>query len=160
MVGLQTEQERNESWFPSLSYKTRIYAVGVLFATGCLVSILASMLLWTGRVVPFAVFYSIGNLMAMFSTVFLIGPKSQCSRMWQKERAGATAVYFIAMIATLVIAFAVSNPAPACLVLIIVQFLAGAWYSLSYIPFARSAVLSCLGVKSGGAGSVAGGMGV
>ena len=35
----------------------------------------------------FAVAYSLGNLLMMLSTVFLVGPKKQCQSMWTGHRA-------------------------------------------------------------------------
>ena len=73
--------------------------------------------------------------------------------MWKETRAIATAVYLICIVATLVVA---SLPEETlehgaktgiCITLIIVQFIALCWYCLSYIPYARSMVKNCLGIK-------------
>mmetsp|Transcript_19256 Transcript_19256/g.32142 ORF Transcript_19256/g.32142 Transcript_19256/m.32142 type:complete len:125 (+) Transcript_19256:1324-1698(+) len=120
-----------------------MYGCFICFGCGVLVSILASLFLWTGHTTKFAIFYTFGNLIAMCSSLFLVGPKRQCQSMWKKERAAATIIYFSAMIATLIIAFVAKNPSAACLILIIIQFLAGTWYTLSYVPGARTAVKAC-----------------
>jgi hypothetical protein len=55
----------------------------------------------------------------------------------------ATFVYLISIGLTLAAAF---NKAPAAIVLmlIVIQYLALIWYSLSFIPYARGMVMNCL----------------
>jgi hypothetical protein len=149
VAGLSSPEEENESCFPGLTYQQRLTGVVVCFGSGCLISILSSLFLWTGNIRGFAIFYTFGNLCAICSTLFLMGPKRQCAAMWKQHRAGATVIYFLAMVCTLVIAFVASHPAPACLVLTLIQFCAGCWYALSYIPYARQMVLTCCKDQAG-----------
>ncbi len=148
-AGLSSPQEENESCFPGLTYQQRLTGFVVCFAAGCLISILSSLFLWTANIKGFAIFYTLGNLMAILSTLFLMGPKRQCAAMWKQHRAGATAIYFLSMICTLIIAFVATHPAPACLVLTLIQFCAGCWYGLSYVPYARQLVLTCCKDQAG-----------
>jgi len=101
-----------------------------------------------GNIVGFAIFYTLGNIVAMSSTLFLMGPKKQCGMMWKKDRAVATSVYLVTMILTLVIGIA-TNKKLACIILLVIQSLAATWYSLSYIPFARQAVTACCKESTG-----------
>ncbi|KAK6259247.1 Vesicle transport protein [Theobroma cacao] len=73
------------------------------------------------------------------STAFLIGPKRQVSMMLDPVRIYATAIYLASMIIALFCAFYVHNKL-LTLLAIILEFGALIWYSLSYIPFARSMV--------------------
>mmetsp|Transcript_3920 Transcript_3920/g.7573 ORF Transcript_3920/g.7573 Transcript_3920/m.7573 type:complete len:194 (-) Transcript_3920:14-595(-) len=143
VVGMQTEAERNDSLFPDLTMQQRLYGVLACFSAGLLVSALSSMFLWSFKTRQFAVFYTIGNILAMGSTLFLVGPRRQCTVMFKNERRIATCVYFFAMFLTLITAFSLEHAAAPCLVLIIIQFSAGVWYTLSFIPFARQSCKSC-----------------
>lgn len=80
--------------------------------------------------------------MALTSTCFLMGPVNQCKKMFAKTRIIATIVMFVALIMTLVAAFALKKRALAML-MVVIQFLAMTWYSLSYIPYARDAAKKC-----------------
>jgi len=98
-----------------------------------------------GRPEKFAVPYTLGNILSIGSTAFLIGPAKQLQNMTNPQRLGATIIYVIAMLLTLIVAFKRIS-AILCLVLIIVQMGALVWYCASYIPFARQLLSS--GVNS------------
>ncbi|KAG5609666.1 hypothetical protein H5410_020947 [Solanum commersonii] len=73
------------------------------------------------------------------STAFLIGPKRQVTMMLDPVRIYATAIYIASIIIALFCALYVRNKL-LTLLSIILEFGALIWYSLSYIPFARSMV--------------------
>ena len=115
-------------------------------------SLLSSSALVKGDITNFAVFYSLGNIIAISSTGFVWGPKKQCKKMFHKSRAIATVIYLVCIVATLIVACAdlgMENGAKiaVCIVLIIIQFIALCWYCLSYIPYARTMVKNCLGIR-------------
>jgi hypothetical protein len=83
--------------------------------------------------------YTIGNLLSLLSTGFLIGPVRQLKNMFHRKRAVATLIYLGALIGTLAVAFT-THSVIATLLMILVQFCAMAWYTLSYIPYARDVV--------------------
>ncbi|XLV02660.1 hypothetical protein S245_016997, partial [Arachis hypogaea] len=87
----------------------------------------------------FAVAFTLGNLLSLGSTAFLIGPKRQFTMMLDPVRIYATAIYIASMIIALFCALYVHNKL-LTLLAIILEFGALIWYSLSYIPFARSMV--------------------
>ncbi|XP_042581098.1 vesicle transport protein SFT2A-like [Cyprinus carpio] len=91
-------------------------------------------------VILFIVFYTLGNICSLVSTMFLMGPVKQQKRMCDKTRAFATVVMLTCLVLTLCAAFWWKIFA-LTLLFVILQVLAFAWYSLSYIPFARDAVL-------------------
>ncbi|KAH0682665.1 hypothetical protein KY289_020417 [Solanum tuberosum] len=72
-------------------------------------------------------------------TAFLIGPKRQVTMMLDPVRIYATAIYIASIIIALFCALYVRNKL-LTLLSIILEFGALIWYSLSYIPFARSMV--------------------
>lgn len=125
----------------TLTYKQRMYGFGCCFTLGVMVSLLA--FLYWGDLVKFAVLYSIGNIIALCSTMFLMGPAKQVKRMFKKDRAAATVIYLLSIVMTLVFALALKDTFLTVLAMII-QFIALTWYALSYIPFARKAVKNCM----------------
>ncbi|XP_043925452.1 vesicle transport protein SFT2A isoform X1 [Protopterus annectens] len=125
----------------SLSFGTRLKWFAICFVSGILCSILGTALLWI-NVKLFAVFYTLGNLAALASTCFLMGPVKQLKRMFEPTRLIATIVVILCLILTLCAALWWGKKGLAVLFCIL-QFLAMTWYSLSYIPFARDAVMKC-----------------
>lgn len=152
-VGLQptAREEAINNLCPSLSFKQRVYGFAICFVIGLVIS-LTSMLsfsqLLKGNPRPFAIKYTLGNVLSIASTLFLMGPKRQCKRMSAPTRAGAVVVYIGAMVATIVVScFVHIKPdnvhAMLVLVCIVVQFLAMFWYALSYIPYGRRMFKAC-----------------
>ncbi|KHJ88404.1 SFT2-like protein [Oesophagostomum dentatum] len=79
---------------------------------------------------------SIGAILSLASTCFLMGPVGQCKKMFDKSRWLAS-LFYVGFIALALIAGLVLKNAPLALVSIGGQYVAMAWYSLSYIPYAR-----------------------
>ncbi|XP_047432260.1 vesicle transport protein SFT2B-like [Mugil cephalus] len=125
----------------TLSCGTRMKCFAFSFILGVLCSVLGSCLLFIPSLglALFAVFYSVGNILALASTMFLVGPWRQVRTMCAKERALATIIMLVCLLLTLCAAFWWRNNTLA-LVFCVLQFLAFTWYGLSYIPFARDAV--------------------
>ncbi|XP_052651201.1 vesicle transport protein SFT2B isoform X2 [Harpia harpyja] len=119
----------------SLGWGTRVKGFVACFAIGCLCSLLGSCLLWVPKkgLILFAVFYTLGNIASIGSTLFLMGPMKQLKRMFEPTR----------LIATIVMLWRKEGLA---LLFCIFQFFALAWYSISFIPFARDAVKKCISV--------------
>ncbi|XP_027760165.1 vesicle transport protein SFT2B isoform X2 [Empidonax traillii] len=78
----------------SLSWGTRVKGFVACFAIGCLCSVLGSCLLWIPRkgLILFAVFYTLGNIASIGSTLFLMGPMKQLKKMFEPTRLIATVV--------------------------------------------------------------------
>ncbi|XP_067357320.1 SFT2 domain containing 2b isoform X1 [Channa argus] len=115
-------------WMYSLSvFWTVVMGTGMLWIPGAGLAV-------------FAVLYTVGNLFALASTMFLVGPLRQLKSMCAKERAFATVIMMVCLALTLCAAFWWKNNGLA-LLFCILQFLAFTWYGLSYIPFARDAVI-------------------
>lgn len=69
-----------------------------------------------------------------------MGPLKQIKKMCDKTRALATGIMITCLVLTFCAAFWWKNKGLA-LLFCILQFLAFTWYSLSYIPFARDAII-------------------
>lgn len=127
----------------TLSYSTRVKWFAICFGVGILCSILGSALLFVpGGLKLFAVFYTLGNIAALSSTCFLMGPLKQLKRMFEPTRLIATIVMLLCLALTLCAVFWWGKRGLA-IIFCILQFLAMTWYSISYIPFARDAVIKC-----------------
>uniref|UniRef100_A0A803L519 Vesicle transport protein n=1 Tax=Chenopodium quinoa TaxID=63459 RepID=A0A803L519_CHEQI len=108
------------------------------FNRNCTLSTKQSMLVFFNPI-KFGIAFTLGNLLAIGSTAFLIGPKRQVAMMLDPVRIYATALYLASMIIALFCALYVHNKL-LTLLAITLEFGALTWYSLSYIPFARSMV--------------------
>ncbi|XP_051148289.1 uncharacterized protein LOC127263349 isoform X2 [Andrographis paniculata] len=108
------------------------------FNRNCTLSTKQSMLVFF-HPIKFGITFSFGNVLALGSTAFLIGPKRQLTMMLDPVRIYATAIYMASIIIALFCAEYVQNKL-LTLLAIVLEFGALVWYSLSYIPFARSMV--------------------
>eukprot|EP01031_Cornospumella_fuschlensis_P045737 gene45737-55981_t len=130
---------------PNLSYKHRIIGYAACTSLGFLLSLIGTFILFggtsTANVRIFALLYVFGNLIALCATGFLLGPRKQCIKMWLPTRRWSTAFYLLMIIVVFVVAILKQNVF-LVLFLLVIEILAGTWYSISYIPFARRIVLT------------------
>ncbi|XP_061539768.1 SFT2 domain containing 2a isoform X2 [Phycodurus eques] len=126
----------------TLGWGTRVKGFIACFVVGGVCAILGVCLLFLPRIglILFIVFYTFGNICALCSTMFLLGPMKQLKRMCDKTRALATTIMITCLVLTLCAVFWWKNFGLA-LFFVILQVLSFAWYSLSYIPFVRDAIL-------------------
>lgn len=91
----------------------------------------------------FALLYSIGNVLAISGTCFLWGPKKQVTSMFETaDRTIASGLYLGCLVGTILLC--VLYPKwYLVLPMIIVQMLAGLWYTLSFFPRIRRWILGC-----------------
>lgn len=148
LVGMDVEEEpvEEESSFAfmddfnrscTLSYQQRLYGFATCLVAGIACTLLSMLVFFNP--IKFGITFSFGNLLSIGSTVFLIGPKRQVTMMLDPVRIYATAIYFASIIIALFCALYVHNKL-LTLLAIFLEFGALIWYSLSYIPFARSMV--------------------
>jgi len=145
------EQKEPEWWEElnkncTLSKTTRFYGFGICFCLGALCTFMSSIFLWQILKHPakFAITYTVGNIISLLSTGFVIGPCKQVKNMFKPVRVAATLIYFCSMALTLVFAIKFQSVA-GVIVCCIVQFCALAWYCLSYIPYGRQLAMRCCG---------------
>jgi hypothetical protein len=126
-----------------VSLANRLVAFVACVVTGFVIS--AGSLLVLFHPVKFAVLYTLGNMLSIGSSMFLRGPSKHCSTMFAEKRRMATGILLACMAATLTVAlWKGSAMLWLVIVLVCVQCLALAWYTLSYIPYARTAVKSAV----------------
>lgn len=145
-MGYNTEQEKKEACFPSLTYKERMIGFAVCFGMGLLIQIFSMGSLFKlliGKPGKFAVMYSFGNIFSIFGTFFLMGPVSQFKRMSDPKRKYTTISFVVALIMTL-ISYYVFHSKLLTLIFLIIQFASYTAYCLSYIPYGRYICKRCL----------------
>ena len=135
-------EEKNELC-PSLTFKQRIICFFSTLLLGVIFGILAWVAIFQHNYVQFGIFITLSNVAALGGSMFLAGPMKQAKKMFEETRWIATTVYLMAMVLTLVAAFAIKSPG-LVIVCCIFQYLAMVWYGLSYIPYARTAVKNCV----------------
>jgi len=137
-----------ESAFSSLGLtkSQRLYGfVGCLVA-GFVLSLLGAILFFVGQLSTFAVLYGLGTLVSLVGTGFVIGFARQLKLMFKPVRVLATIILVVSVVLVFIGAFVLRSDI-LCIVFVIIQYLAYTWYSLSYIPYARSAVLKGIGMN-------------
>lgn len=95
----------------TLSWKHRLYGFAICLGIGGFFSVLS--IIFVGAILSnpgaFAVPYTLGNICAIGSTMFLIGPWRQLKNMFNPTRLIATLIYLGAMALTLWAAFGLQS---------------------------------------------------
>ncbi|OWY98986.1 Vesicle transport protein [Phytophthora megakarya] len=133
---------------PSLSYQERIIGCITCFLLGFLLSLGSTFRLAKlvhGNPAPFAIAYTIGNILSICCTTFFVGPWKQIQTMFHSKRRYSAVVYVVFMFLTLLLCFNhhIHHRLLLVLLSVLVQFMALVWYTLSYVPYGRSIALSC-----------------
>jgi len=128
-----------------LTRTQRLYGFGGCLAIGFLLSLLGSILLFVGQLGSFAVLYAMGTIVALIGTGFLIGFFTQIKLMFKPVRVIASVVFLASIGLVFVGAFVLGNEI-LCIIFVIIEYLAYTWYTLSYIPYARDAILKLIGM--------------
>ncbi|XP_012090079.1 vesicle transport protein SFT2B isoform X1 [Jatropha curcas] len=138
------DEEKGESFLDdeseglcSLSPTQRMYAFAACLVTG-LACMFLSLIVFA-KPIKFALLFTFGNVLAVGSTAFLIGPVQQLSMMFDSGRVYATSIYIGFVVISLICALWIHSKI-LTVIAIICEICALIWYSLSYIPFARSMV--------------------
>lgn len=142
---------------PPLTWQERLGGCLACFILGYIIS-LGSFFrfkdLLQGNPKAFVLYTTVGNIISLLGSFFLAGPVSQFRKMLHPSRKVATVVYISCMILTLVVALVFDNnnsstqkkvQGVVLLGLIGAQYVAVAWYTLSYIPFARQIAKRLIG---------------
>ena len=144
-LGYETEEEKQENCFPSLSYKERLMGFAFCFVIGLLIQFLSmgSILGVLGKPEKFALLYTFGNIFSICGTFFLMGPLAQFKKMIDPVRRNTSLVFVFSLIMTLICVYVI-HAKILTLVFLIIQFGAYVWYCLSYIPWGREICSKCL----------------
>ncbi|OMO88393.1 Vesicle transport protein, Got1/SFT2-like protein [Corchorus capsularis] len=138
------EEERAESFLDeesegicSLSTTQRMYAFAACLLSGLVLMFLALFVF--AKPIKFALLFTLGNVLAVGSTAFLMGAEQQLRMMFDPVRVYATAIYIGFVVLALICALWIQSKI-LTLLAIICEICALIWYCLSYIPFARRIV--------------------
>ncbi|KAF9820170.1 hypothetical protein IEO21_01603 [Rhodonia placenta] len=131
--------------FLGLSRTQRLYGFGACLAIGFILSILGSVMLFIGQLGTFAVLYAFGTVISLVGTGFLLGFMKQFKMMFKPVRVVATIIFLVSIVLVFIMAFVVDSDAYSS-VFVIIEYIAYTWYTLSYIPYARTAVLKFFGM--------------
>uniref|UniRef100_A0A0V0HUB3 Vesicle transport protein n=1 Tax=Solanum chacoense TaxID=4108 RepID=A0A0V0HUB3_SOLCH len=141
ILGENEEQQDNlfgdQEALCSVSPLQRVYGFAACLLAGFICMFL-SMIVFI-KPIKFALLFTFGNMLAIGSTTFLIGPMQQLSMMMDPIRAYATSMYVGCVVLALICALWIHSKI-LTLLAIICEICALVWYSLSYIPFARRMV--------------------
>lgn len=143
----ETQFFEGDSAFSSLGLTRtqRLYGFVACYIVGMVLSILGTVMLIIGGLGSFSVLYALGTIVSLIGTGFLIGFRKQLKLMFKPVRIVATVV-FLAMIIMIFISAFVLHSSTLCIIFVVLEYLAFLWYTLSYIPYARSAVLKVFGL--------------
>lgn len=136
----------------NLSWYQRIALFAMCFGTGVLLISLSFSFLPVIVLVPhkFAASFAMGNLLAIFSTCLLVGPRAQLQSMFSPVRAVASSIYLVSLFITLFAAFFGGKLRYIIvLVALVAQVAALCWYALSYIPYGRQMMSRMVGAFTG-----------
>ncbi|TDL27273.1 SFT2-domain-containing protein [Rickenella mellea] len=136
-------QEESAFAFMTPSKTTRLYGFVGCLGLGFVLSLLGTLMLFIGSLTSFAFLYGLGTVISLVGTGFVVGFFSQLKLMFKPVRVVATFLLLGSIGLIFVGAFVLDNGI-LCIIFVIIQFLAYTWYTLSYIPYARTAVKSFL----------------
>jgi len=123
-----------------LTRTQRLYGFAGSYVLGLVLSMLGTVMLIIGSHSSFAVLYALGTVVSLIGTGFLIGFAKQIKLMFKPVRVVATIV-FLAMVVMIFISAFVIGSSTLCIIFVVLEYLAFLRYTLSYIPYARTAVL-------------------
>ncbi|KAI9920512.1 hypothetical protein PsorP6_015666 [Peronosclerospora sorghi] len=87
-----------------------------------------ALMLGSDNGAKFGVTYSLGNIISLCGSAFLVGPKQQAKLMFKPVRRIATIIYLVMIVIVLIVAFAAPQLGLVILLLVIIQCVAAVWY--------------------------------
>ncbi|KIS70771.1 uncharacterized protein UMAG_10449 [Mycosarcoma maydis] len=117
-----------------LTRQQRMIGFAACMLGGFVISLLGTVLLVTGSMAVFVILYSVGVLVSLTGTGFLIGFMKQFQQMFKPVRIAFTLVMIVAFVMVWVSVFAINSTILA-IIFVIVLYVAFLLYSLSYIPW-------------------------
>ena len=88
----------------TFSWSTRIKGFVICFAVGIVLSVLGTVMIFFNNWTAFALLYTFGNIIALSSTCFLMGPFKQIKNMFAHTRIIATIVMLLCLVLTIMAA--------------------------------------------------------
>jgi len=126
----------------SLTFTQRVIGFGICAGVGLLFAFLSFMFLISPT--TFAFFFTIGDILMVLATGFVVGPVKQIKNMAQPHRLICAIVFVFSLVLTLVAVFQ-GWSFILIIFLIIFQICALLYYSFSYIPYGRQCLRGICG---------------
>lgn len=123
--------------FLDLTRTQRLYGFGICLVCGFALSLIGAICFVLGQITLFATLYTLGVVCSLVGTGFLLGFWKQCKMMMDPVRRYAAAIFLLCIALTFVFAFAIEIDV-LVIIFAVSTYLSYAWYSLSYIPYARA----------------------
>ena len=151
------EEEKTSTICASLTLTERLIGCFSCIIAGYIISIgsfVRFLKLLTGNPTPFVVMWTAGNILSLAGSTFLVGPTRQIKNMMHETRKVASITYLGSMFLTFIVIILAKIKGRdktslvlsfTILLLMILQFAAVTWYSLSYIPYSREIISKMLG---------------
>jgi len=117
-----------------LSYEQRFYGFIMFSGIGMFLSFIGTLLLFSMKLVEFAITYSFGSICMIMATFFLFGPVKQYKKIIKStHRILAVSTYFITIILTLLAGLKWENVGLG-IIFLLLQLVAYLWYTITSIP--------------------------
>ncbi|KAL7418390.1 hypothetical protein Q5752_006848 [Cryptotrichosporon argae] len=116
----------------------RLGGFAACYVGGFAVQLLGAILLFLGATGAFATLFAVGAILSLVGTGFIVGFRKQWESMFKGTRVVASLLLFASIIMCFVAAFVL--PAILCIVFVVIEYASFGWYTLSYLPFARTAI--------------------
>ena len=131
--------EDNLSCLPSMTFKQRLWGFLICLAIGIALSWIS--VAFVGKADKFAICYTIGNVVAIVASCFLVGPVRQFKLMFAPTRFVAAIIFFTMMGLTLWVAIDLKKTG-LCIIFLVLQTLSLIWYGFSFVPYLRTMILN------------------
>ncbi|KAF1774987.1 Vesicle transport protein, SFT2-like [Phytophthora cactorum] len=112
-----------------LTKKQRLIGFASCFVLGYLVSFGSTFALIAGsdNGTKFGITYTLGNIISLCGSGFLVGPKQQVKLMFKPVRRIATMIYLVMIVVVLAVALAAPQLGLVVLLLVLIQCAAAVW---------------------------------
>jgi hypothetical protein len=131
--------EPEPACLPQLSYTKRLTLFVCTGLTGLACLFFSTMFLILPRV--FAKWYTLGSLLLLGSTFFLVGPTQQLRSMFQPNRWFASVLYLFSLAGTLYTALRLQNLG-LTIIMVVVQTASAVYYGATYVPLGTTCLQS------------------
>lgn len=138
---------------PQLTFKQRIigwavcWGLGIILELGSFGRMVRAAFGGSAAAARFAGTYSAGNVLALLGTCFLVGPREQLDSMMLEHRIWPSLAFVGSLVLTLIVACGHATyhgKTLLLLLLVMVQWAALIWYTLSWFPRVQQALFTCL----------------
>jgi len=120
-----------------LTWTQRLYGFFGCTATAFILSFIGAIMFIVGQTVIFAFLYTVGVLISLVGTGFLITFSRQLKLMFKPVRLTAVLLMLGSIVMVFISAFVLGLDV-LVIIFAVSTYLSYFWYSLSYIPFARA----------------------